>query len=63
MRRRMYDDDDDSVGDSGGGGGCDGDEEVGAGDGVDTSLGLRLNKLHDVHLSYPLPLMRQQLLK
>jgi len=34
-----------------------------AGDGADTSLGLRLNKLHDVHLSYPLPLMRQQLLK
>jgi len=33
------------------------------GDGADTSLGLRLNKLHDVHLSYPLPLMRQQLLK
>lgn len=25
----------------------------------DTSLGLRPNKLHDVHLSYPLSLMRQ----
>lgn len=36
---------------------------VEVGDGADTSLGLRLNKLHDVHLSYPLPLMRQQLLK
>lgn len=54
----MYDDD-------GGvsGGDEDDGEEVGAGDGADTSLGLRLNKLHDVHLSYPLPLMRQQLLK
>jgi len=39
---------------------CDGDdEEVETGGGADTSLGLRLNKLHDVHLSYPLPLMRR----
>lgn len=38
-------------------------KEMGAGDDADTSLGLRLNKLHDVHLSYPLPLIRQQLLK
>lgn len=36
--------------------------EAGGGD-ADASLGLRLNKLHDVHLSYPLSLMRQQLLK
>lgn len=37
--------------------------KVEAGGDADASLGLRLNKLHDVHLSYPLSLMRQQLLK